>query len=117
MKRSLFLFCFFCVTAAYADESKSFVYNENGKRDPFWPLISASGTQISYDSDMTTATDMTLEGIVVDARKNNLAILNGKIVKAGDQLGLYTVETITNDQVDLIKGTEHLVVKLKKGGV
>ena len=104
-------------TVSFAEEVKLFVYNENGKRDPFWPLVSPSGTQLSYDSDVTTVTDMTLEGIVVDSRKANLAILNGKIVKAGDQVGFYTVEAIANDHVDLVKGSEHLVVKLKKGGV
>lgn len=117
MKKALCLFCFFCVTVAGADESKPFVYAENSKRDPFWPLISSSGTPISYESDMANVADMVLEGVVLDASKNNLAILNGKIIKVGDQVGSYSVEAIAGDHVDLIKGSEHLVIKIKKGGV
>ena len=116
MKKVIFLFFLFGVTTAWADAPKVFEYNEHGKRYPFGPLISSSGTLISYDSDMA-ATDMNIEGVLIDAKGNNLAIINGKIVKAGDQVGKYTVETIFNDQVDLIKGQEHLTVKLKKGGL
>lgn len=113
--RVICLLLLFVVTTAYA-EDKPFVYDAHGKRDPFAPLISPSGTPISYDSDIS-ASDMNLEGIVLDAKGNNLAIINGKIVKANDLLGAYTVVTIANDHVDLVKGQEHLTVKLKKGAL
>ncbi len=103
------------VAVVYAQD-KPFVYNDHGKHDPFWPLVSPNGTMIIYDSDLS-ATDMVLEGIVVDVQGNNLAIVNRKIVKKGDRIGPYTVELITNDQVDVVKGQEHLTLKLKKGGV
>ncbi len=116
MKNVLWLFCFLVVTTAFAGDNKAFVYNEHGKRDPLAPLVSPSGTIISYDSDIT-ATDMVLEGVVLDARGKNLAIINGKIVKPGDLVGSYTVESIANDRVDLAQGQERLIIKLKKGGI
>jgi hypothetical protein len=100
-------------TAAIAD---NFVYNINGKRDPFQPLVSPSGAVITYDGDMTV-TDMILEGIVADPQGNNLAIINGKIMKASDVVGGYTVQQITTDSVELIKGEEHFTLKLKKGDI
>ena len=116
MKKAWWFFYFFAVSLAWAEDQTAFVYNENGKRDPFGPLVSSSGTLITYDSDMT-ATDMVLEGIVLDAKGNNLAIINGKIVKLGEQMGSYTVEFISNDYVNLVKGQEHLKLKLKKRGI
>jgi len=115
MKRLMcLLYLVVAAQTVQAQEVKSFVYDEHGKRDPFAPIVSASGVFIAYDADMT-ATDMSLEGLVIDAKGNNLAIINGKIVKTGDQVGAYTVETVANDHVDLVKGQERLTVRLKKG--
>ncbi len=114
MKALLWFLCLTVVTVVYADE-KAFVYNEHGKHDPFWPLVSPSGTRINYDT-VSTATDMILEGIVEDSKGNNVAIINGKIVKAKDQVGSYVIESITKDHVDLVKGQERLTLKIKKEG-
>ena len=116
MKKALCLLFLLGVTLACAEDNKTFVYNEHGKHDPFGPLVSLSGTIISYDSDIT-ATDMNLEGVVIDAKGNNLAIMNGRIIKIGDQVGVYTVEAISNDHADMINGQERLTVKIKRGGL
>ena len=116
MKKILFCLSLLMVSLALADESKPFVYNENGKKDPFGPLVSPSGALITYDSEVTPS-DMVLEGVVIDAQGNNIAILNGKIVKTGDKIVSYTVGKISANQVELINGQEHLTVKIKKGGV
>ena len=115
MKTLLQLFCIVTATTLYADE-KLFVYDDHGKHDPFWPMVSPSGTLITFDEDLTAA-DMTLEGIVADAKGNNLAIINGRIVKKGDEIGSYTIEAVGHKLVDLSKGQEHLTLKLKNGGV
>ena len=116
MKKVLWLFFFFAMTSVFADGNKVFVYNENGKRDPFDPLVSSKGTVLTYDSDVTSATDLILQGVVIEANGNNLAIINGKIVKVGDQVGPYTVESIAKDHVNFTKGQEQMTVKLKKAG-
>ena len=115
MKKLLWLLFLYCATFVYADD-QTFVYNEHGKHDPFWPLVTPAGSMINYESDMT-ATDMVLEGVVVDAQGNNLAIINGKVVKMGDTIGSYLVEDITNDHVNVSKGEERLTLRLKKGNV
>ena len=91
-------------------------YDDHGKRDPLTPLVSPGGVVISDDADMLVS-DLILEGIVADAAGNNAAIVNGKIVKAKDNIGLYVVDSIAIDHIELLKGTESFTLKLKKGGM
>jgi hypothetical protein len=112
MKKVLCLILLFAMIVL--NKSQAFVYNEHDKRDPFNPLVSSSGAIISYDNEFTAA-EVSLEGIVLDAKGNNLAIINGKVVKVTDRIGSYTVESIANDHVNLVNGEEHVTVKLKKG--
>jgi len=105
------------VTCGYAQPmptpEEPFVYNDNGKRDPFMKLVTADGVIISYDMDLLVA-DLTLEGIIFDPQGNSLAIINGKIVKTDDKIGLFTVSGIEQNKVFLSKGQENFVLELKK---
>lgn len=102
-------------SANWVNAQDTFVYDDHGKRDPFVPLVSSSGMVVTYDEDLSL-NDLVLEGIVADASGNNAAIVNGKVVKAHDQVGPYTVDVIAVDHVDFLKGTERFTLKLKKGG-
>ncbi|MDE2027118.1 MAG: hypothetical protein KGK03_00785 [Candidatus Omnitrophica bacterium] len=97
---------------AYAD----FVYDDHGKRDPFVPLVSSAGMIVTYDEDLAV-NDLVLEGIVTDPSGDNMAIVNGKIVKANDTIGPYHVEKIAFDHVEFLKGTEKFILKIKNGGM
>lgn len=99
---------------AYAQQV-NFTYDNHNKRDPFAPLVSSSGSVIAYDAELTVA-DMRLEGVLSDAKGQDLAIVNGKVVKPGDQIGPWQVEAIGADHADLVKGGERITLKLKKGG-
>jgi hypothetical protein len=68
---------------------------------------------VTYDEDLSV-NDLALEGIVADASGNNAAIVNGKIVKAHDQIGPYVVDVVGTDQVEFLKGSDRFVLKLKK---
>ena len=94
----------------------AFVYNDHGKRDPLTPLVSSDGRVVDYDEDLLV-NDFVLEGVVADTSGNNVAIVNGKIVKAHDQIGPYVVDAITVDHVEFLKGTERFILKMKKGGM
>ncbi|MFA5088992.1 MAG: hypothetical protein WC552_08185 [Candidatus Omnitrophota bacterium] len=92
----------------------AFVYAEHNKRDPFWPLVTPSGAIATYEDDLA-ASDMILEGIIAgNERGDNLAIINGTIIKPGDKFGAYKISEITQNSVILIKGTERSVLQLKK---
>src|ERR1700691_403318 len=99
----IFVLIFLFTNSVYAQEA--FVYNDHGKRDPFVPLVSSSGMVVTYDEDLSV-NDLVLEGIVSDASGDNVAIVNGKMVKAHDQVGPYVVEVIAEDHVEFLKGTD-----------
>lgn len=99
----------------WADDlpAEKFVYDDHGKRDPFWKLVTASGSIMNFETDLLIS-DLTLEGIIVDPRGANLAIINGNVVKTNDKLGAFTVLKIEKDNVKLLKGQESFILRLKR---
>lgn len=116
MIRILLLLLVVMAQPLWGESHKSFVYDDHGKRDPFWPLVSPSGSIISYESDLTAA-DMILEGIVGDSQGNYSAIINGIVVRPGQKIGLFVVDSITKDSVILLKDQERSVLNMNKGGM
>jgi len=114
MRYPIFVLLSFFANSVYAQEP--FVYNDHGKRDPFVPLVSSAGMVVTYDEDLSV-NDLVLEGIVADETGNNVAIVNGKLVKVNDQIGSYLVDKIAVDHVEFLKGSEKFILKLKKGGM
>ena len=96
--------------------ARALAYDDHGRHDPFLPQVSPTGSVVTYEADLT-AGDMVLEGIVADAQGNNVAIVNGKIVKKGDAIGPYAVAAVHPQDVELTKDQERFTVKLKKGGM
>lgn len=94
-------------------EDNVFVYNDNGRRDPFWPLVSPSGAILVYDESVEFS-DMTLEGIIYDPNGERLAIVNSKIVKPLDNVGGFLVSSIQEESVTLQKDGKEFILKLKK---
>jgi len=104
------------LTAPYviaAQEDRSFEYNDEGRRDPFWPLVSSSGVILNYDSEFLI-TDLALEGIMAGEDGENYAIINGRILKVSDAIGQFIVEAIDDDRIVLKKGRQKFELKLKK---
>jgi hypothetical protein len=101
------------VLICYAEDITSFVYEDHGKRDPFWRLISPSGTILTFESDLLIS-DVALAGIISGVEGHNVAIINSAIVREGDQIGNFIVSEILLDRVILRKGEETFVLHLKK---
>lgn len=99
--------------AVYAEESATFLYDDHGRRDPLWPLVTSSGAVMNYETEVFVS-DLVLEGIIVEADGNNLAIVNGLVVKRNDPVGQYTVSEISSNAVVLMKGQEKFTLRLKK---
>ena len=97
-----------------AGEKEPFVYDDNGRRDPLWKLVSPSGTILNYETDFLI-TDLALEGIMAGKDGKNYAIINGRILKATDIIGQFVVEKIDDNRVVLKKGRQKFELKLKKG--
>ena len=94
-------------------QEQDFVYEDHGKRDPFWSLVSSTGAIINYDNDILIS-DMILEGIIAGTDGKNLAIINSTIVKPNDKVGPFVVEKIEANKVFLRKEQESFELKIKK---
>jgi hypothetical protein len=97
---------------AWAGQDSS-VYDDHGKRDPVWPLVSPVGNIINYDKEFQ-ASDLKIEGIMLGVNGQNLTIINGQIVKEGDLLGSLMVEAIGKNTVTLKQGEQKFELKLNK---
>jgi len=119
MKPLYFIIIMFWVVVGcgFAQEEISFdqdfVYEDGGRRDPFWPLVTAGGAVINYDERELSASDMTLQGIV-RGEGGNVAIINGRIVKQGDMLGAFKIDRIESAFVVLDNGQERNELRLQK---
>jgi hypothetical protein len=69
----------------FAEET--FIYDAKGKRDPFVSLALKDGSYISDAYGIKGVNDIRLEGIVWDRIKGSIAIVNGEIVKEGEEIG------------------------------
>ena len=101
-------------SATAAEEQKPFVYDDHGRRDPLWRLVSPTGTIMNYESEFLI-TDLALEGIMAGTDGENLAIINGRILRSGDAIGQFVVERVKENSIVLKKGKQKFELKLKKG--
>lgn len=105
---------FMMFSAAAAEEgAKPFIYDDHGRRDPLWRLVSPNGAILNYETEFLI-TDLSLEGIVAGADGRNFAIINGRVLGADDTIGRFAVERIEEDFVILRKGRQKFELKLKK---
>ena len=96
-----------------AEDGGEFIYNDHGKRDPFWTLVSSTGAIINYENEFEVS-DLNLQGIMVDATGANLAIINGNILRVNDKLGQFIVFRIDKTAVVLQQGGQEFTLELKK---
>jgi hypothetical protein len=59
-------------------------YDAAGRRDPFVPLVTGDREAVRGLYGVETVDDLTIEGIVSDAAKGSVAIVNGEIVREGE---------------------------------
>jgi hypothetical protein len=76
-------------------------------------LVSPDGGVLNYNNDVLIS-DMVLEGIIFDPKGKSLAIINGRVVKLNEQIGLYMVIEIRENKVVLVKNQERFVLEIKK---
>lgn len=99
------------VSAAPVTEVE-FMYDEHARRDPFWPLVTAGGAIVTYETNFAVA-EMVLEGVVTDG-ENGIAIINGTVVESGQRFGMYTIGKIGQDRVTLVKDGQVSELRMKK---
>lgn len=113
MRFIFILICALIMVLGEAGEAQEFLYEDHGKRDPLWPLVSSTGSLLSYDTDFLI-TDLNLEGIMVGSAGRNIAIINGKVLEENQSIGQFLIKSIGSDTVILEKEAQTFELKLKK---
>ena len=101
---------------AEGDKEDTFTYNSEGKRDPFIPLITGKTKVAAGLEDARSVDDIALEGIVWDPSSGSVAILNGVIMREGQNKGSVRVKRIEKKRVILyINEVECNIDLIEKG--
>ena len=109
----LFVLCFNLPVFCGADE---FIYNPQGKRNPFIPLVTPEGRLLKLykQRDQDQPGGLAVEGIIYDKLGRSFAIVNANVIGIGDMIGDYQVLKIIDNKVIFIKDGEPLEVELNK---
>jgi hypothetical protein len=92
--------------SAFADGP---AYTAHDKRDPFTPLVTSSSRQSPGLMGIERIDELTVEGIVYDPKNGSVVILNGTVLKEGEELGGVKITKIEKSGVRLLlNGTETL---------
>ena len=82
-------------------------YDAHGKRDPFVPLVTLTTKQAAGLLGVESIDEIVIEGIVYDPKHGSVVVVNGSILKEGEDLGNVKVIRIQPDgAVFSINGTE-----------
>lgn len=121
MKIRFFIVLMICIAAACAFIActfalDSFSYDAHGKRDPFVSLMTSGNPSVISLENVESSDDIKLEGIAVGSGGENIAIMNGEMVRAGSKIGNLFIKSIAKKHaVVIISGTEY-TVELSEGG-
>ncbi len=109
----IFMLCLFLFGVDALADNQAFHYERNNRRDPFWSLVSPSGTILTYDHDLAFS-DLVLEGITFDQQGKSIAVINSSIVGPNDQIGGYRIIEIRRLEVVLLKDGKTYILKMKR---
>ncbi len=82
------------------------------KRDPFVPLITPGGYLMNVEPQENAA--LRLEGITFDPRGDSIAVINGELLRVGDEVSGAVVTTIEADNVTVIQDNKKVELALRR---
>ena len=105
----ILLFSSVIINACPASAAEKMLYAAGGQRDPFVQLLTSGARQApSGLLGVENVEDIRVEGIVMDAnRANSVVIVNGTMMRQGEELGQVKVLSIKADGATfLVNGVE-----------
>lgn len=73
------------LSSSQTGTSEEALYSAHGRRDPFIPLISLTSRESSGLAGVESLDEVIVEGIVYDAKGGSIVIVNGVILKEGEE--------------------------------
>ncbi len=106
--RNAYFFCvaFFLWTLFFAfgiidSESRAFseepAYDPHGRRDPLIPLVTLTAKASTGLAAVESIEDVTIEGVVYDPKAGSVVVVNGSVMKEGEESGNIKVLQIMSD--------------------
>lgn len=81
-----------------APSSPEELYNAGGRRDPFVPLVSQTTRQTASGLvGVQSIDEISIQGIIYDPKKGSMVIVNGSLLKEGEEEGAVKVLKIQTD--------------------
>lgn len=98
----------------FAQDEEPFIYNDKGRRDPFFPLVDEHG-KYRLDSGLPYSADqLNLSGILWDPQGKSSALINDEIVPVGESICGFKIVDIAKDSVTLSKDGREFTIRLSK---
>ena len=79
-----------------AEAAEEGLYNSRGKRDPFVPLVTTATRVSSGLVSVENIEELNVEGVVYDPA-GSIVVINGTVLKEGEELGVVKVLKIKPD--------------------
>jgi len=102
--------------SSISSAQQEFIYDAQGKRNPFIPLVSSDGRYLQLDQEQTAQKkeELVLEGIIYDKYGISYAVVGGEVVRIGDNIRDYQVLKIEKSKVVFIKDGQLKTVEIIK---
>ena len=97
---------------AFGQLEGSFVYTDNGRRDPCLPLVDESGRYLLDTESSDSSAELRLSGILWDPQGKSSCLINNQIVKVGESVSGFMIKSITKDTVTLSKDSKECILRL-----
>lgn len=99
-----------------AVSGEAFRYQSKGRRDPFQPLVGPNTSSRARLQDISSASELVLEGIAAGSGGKRIAIINGEVLKEGERVGNLAIKNIADKTVVIsVSGTDYKL-SLEEGG-
>lgn len=80
-------------------QAEEVAYRSHGRRDPFTPLVTLAAKTSAGLTGIESVEDVTIEGIVYDPKHGSVVVVNGAVMKEGEESGSLKVVQIKADGV------------------
>ena len=99
--RVLFVMMLASVSPVFAGDTVK--YGAQDKRDPFVPLLTESSALLSVEGPaVQTVDDIKIEGVVFDQAQGSLVIINGQVMREGEELNGIKIIRIAANGVEVM---------------
>ncbi len=90
----------------------NFIYDSNGKRDPFVSLLNKN-VKLTDVRLLKSVEDIRVEGVIIDKKNGSGAVLNGNIIKVGEFLGGFKLMDVSQYYVILERDEKRYKIKFR----